>query len=804
MPITGRENEEQSAKLRAKLTTKVYGITEELDELLQVKDDIGFNFTASSGMQGTNGHGNISDIQIRNGRKKEGISSEVNKAMEEFGKKYVHTIPFNDRVRLVREFNFMLTQMPQLYTTLQALTQFIMSPDNYADEPLIQNIFIANNSAVTQSDIEQYLEDKGLYNLIKEGILGSLCMGYRYYEVIPLHDIANKLLDRVKNFNKMAAQNNIRGKIAQGQRMVQSNQLYTASEEVDKDLKEGITLYGEAGKETHIPGDIVKFYRESYASLNDRKGIQDVLYDAVNEALGIGTYSSSYKMYAENYSNLNYEDIPEANRANAIASIFFSDKPYSPNDRDEYALRMHHKLMGTKFNIDKLTKEDKTFIKTKYAESAEDESYKQALKELKKNSKSRRKQKVRDLTGCHVGPLDDEKLFPIIINKEVFGAYVIDTYQDYMLTKTFSANINNVLGSSKFSDQADYKDNPIVRRDIIDGLSNLITSHLDANFVTDNRRLLASIQKMLEENDMYQCQFRIRYIPREYLVPFNTEEAYNGLGKSKLLYARVPIIFWIYLNQNKMMTKLFYEKDKLAIKYRTTFAQSLYNDRTDAMEIFTNLFPLPSELLDFTRVYSAMGTIGRLLIPVDKNGNELFTVDRIEGQKYDNSNDDFMGELEKTIENILGFPLQSLNNAESKYDYATSIIAQDGRLTTMIRGLQQHYSPTASELATKIARYESGTDDVYVEIEFPEPKLLTKSISNDSLTKFQENIDNIIKLYYGEDKQGLPPEKEMFVRRELVSELYPAYDNSEILRKIEDKWKSHKNAFKDNLEDTEE
>jgi len=43
------------------------------------------------------------------------------------------------------------------------------------------------------------------------------------------------------------------------------------------------------------------------------------------------------------------------------------------------------------------------------------------------------------------------------------------------------------------------------------------------------------------------------------------------------------------------------------------------------------------------------------------------------------------------IENIIGFPLSSLNQAEKSYDYATSIIAQDGRLTQMITDLQAHY-----------------------------------------------------------------------------------------------------------------
>jgi len=247
-----------------------------------------------------------------------------------------------------------------------------------------------------------------------------------------------------------------------------------------------------------------------------------------------------------------------------------------------------------------------------------------------------------------------------------------------------------------------------------------------------------------------------------------------------------------------MMTKLFYEKDKLAIKYKTTFAQSLFNDREDAMEIFTDLFPLPSELTDFTRVHQSMATIGRLLIPVDKGGNELFSIERIEGQKYDTSNDDFMKQLEDIIENIIGFPLSSLNQAEKSYDYATSIIAQDGRLTQMITDLQAHYQPMASELATKIARYETGEDDIYVDITFPAPKLLTSNISNDNAQKFNETVNNMINMYYGEESE-IPSEKKLFIKREIVKELFPAYDHTDILEAIEEKWKAHKATFMDSL-----
>lgn len=786
---TNKVIEEQYEDLHSKLTSKVYGVTEELKELLNIDDDININL-GNSLNQGTSGHANLADLVVRSGKKKEDLSQAFTKMMEDMGQSYIHSIPFNDRIRLIREFNFMLTQMPQLFTTLSSMAHHIMSPDNYNNEPLEMDIYVGENSDITEGDIRSTLTEKNLYKLIKDSIRDSLCLGYRYLEVVPLAEVADKLVSRISKLQQkkkeMSGNNPMN--------MYSTSFLHNLNTKPSpKRDTEDLVLYGESGNVV-IPKDFVNMYRETYTSGDiGRNELSSMLYDAVNEVIGIGDYNKQVKMYSESYkkepSSQGFQEL--------LASHFFSESPYSIESRDAIAYKVHCKLMGCNEEEEGAS----SFYRTVYAE--DDESFKKALISLKKNKGKNRRTKIKDLTGCHVNILDDEKTYPIIVNKEEIGVYVIDTYQDIAFAKTFSVNINNVLGSSKFSDQADYKDNPLVRRDIINGLASLISKHLDANFVTDNRRTLAAIKELLDEKDLYNMQFRIRWIPRKHLVPFHAQDNNNGLGKSRLLYARIPIIFWIYLNQSKLLTKLFYEKDKLVIKYRTTFAQSLYNDRQDAMEIFTNLFPLPSELLDFTRVNACLGTIGRILIPVDKQGNELFQVDRIEGQKYDTSNDDYMGELEKTIELLLGFPMKSIYNAEDKYEYATSIIAQDGRLTQLITDMQVHYTPMATELATKIARYETGSDDVFVEIHFPSPKLLVKSISDESLAKFSENIDNNIKLYYGEDKNGLTPEKELFIKRELIKELYPSYDNTDLMTKIEEKWKAHKADFIQSL-NTEE
>ena len=126
MPLNRQENEEQYQKLRQKMTSKVYGITTDLNGLMDSSDDIGFNFGQGS-LESTAGQGNIIEARTRIRGKDTELENKFVETMEAMGKRYVHTIPYNERTRLIRESNYMLTQMPQLHNTFSNLTKFILS-----------------------------------------------------------------------------------------------------------------------------------------------------------------------------------------------------------------------------------------------------------------------------------------------------------------------------------------------------------------------------------------------------------------------------------------------------------------------------------------------------------------------------------------------------------------------------------------------------------------------------------------------------------------------------------------------------
>lgn len=762
----------QQNNLRNTLINRVYGVTGDLMDLTNVEDDVHM----SLGKPGTinSGEGNITDITGRNGRKIEALDNEIEEKMTAIGQNLVHNIPYNDRIRLNRELSYILTNMPQLKTTLTTLTEFIMCPDNYSQDSCTFDIFMGSaGKDVTISDVDAYLKDAKVEEHIKEGIEGALCLGYLYKAVVPYTYIANRLLSRLTD-----------PKSKSGKEVARKTN-------TPKMYGEGLRLMGVDGEDDVVIGGAeLDTYREMYKDDKTRAEMLRLLSESVNDVIFNNDIDNGLKLYGESVDNINPETL---NPFKVQACALFSESPYNIEDKSAVMFKMHNILMGKEDII-----VDPDIISTKklddiiqYAESAtdgKDENFEKALQSLKKQAKSKKKAKIGEMTGCHVYNLDNEKQFPIIVHKDVIGSYVIETYEDINMHKMVTTNINNVLGSSKFADVGDYRDNPLVRREVIRNLSDIITKHMDSNFVMDNRRILGSIEKILDEDSMQHCNFRVRFIPRKYLVPFNAKNANNGLGKSELINCRVPAMYWILLNQNMMMNKLFYEKDKIHIQYKTTANQDLYNDRMDAMEIYTNLLPLPSELMDLTKVHAGMSGISRLLSPIDNKGNELFRLDRIEGQKPDPTNKDNMDEIEKDIENILGFPLSSLN-ADSKYDFATAIVAQDGRLSTKVKNYQAHFKDAATELATKIARYETGSDDVYVAVSFQEPKTLPKTIGNENATKFSEEIDNILLVYYGEDVLNeMDPIQKSFIRRRLVSKLYPNIDHTDIMEGIEEEY----------------
>lgn len=771
--MPNKKDKSQQESLRNTLINRIYGVTGDMLDYTNVADDIHLQIGKPGTV--TAGEGNITDIVGRSGRRIEALDTEIEDKLTAVGQKLVHTIPYNDRIRLNRELAYILTNMPQLKTTLSTVTEFIMCPDNYSQESCMFNVFLGSASKdIVKSDVEAYLRDARVEDHIKEGVEGSLSLGYLYKAVIPYTNIAERLLARLTD-----------PKSASGREIAKKNK-------TPKMYGEGLKLMGtDSSKDIDISGAELTTYREMYNSDNTRCEMLRLLSESVNDIVVNGDISTGLKLYGE---SIKYQDKDEIDPLKVQACALFSESPYNLEDKSVIMFKMHNLLMGHDDIIVDPEVVPKSTLNSMvtYAESnkeGRDENFEKALSALKKQAKSKKKTKPNEMTGCHVYNLDNEKQFPVIIHKEVIGSYVIETYEDINMNKVVASNINNVLGSSKFADVGDYRDNPLVRKEVIRNLSDIITKHMDANFVVDNRRILGSIEKILDEDSMQHCNFRVRFIPRKYLVPFNAKNANNGLGKSELINCRVPAMYWILLNQNMMMNKLFYEKDKIHIQYRTTANQDLYNDRMDAMDIYTNLLPLPSELLDLTRTHASMSGISRLLSPIDNKGNELFRLDRIEGQKPDPTNKDNMEDIEKDIENILGFPLSTLNNANAKYDFATAIIAQDGRLATKIKNYQSHYKEAATELATKIARYETGSDDVFVDVVFQEPKSLPKSIGNENATKFSEEIDNIMLVYYGEDALNeMEPIKKSFIRRKLVKKLYPNIDHTDIMEDIEDEF----------------
>ena len=99
MPLNRQENEEQYLKLRDKTTSKVFGITTDIGKLMDSSDDIGFNFVQSS-IESTAGQGNIVEARARlRGRETE-LENQFVEVMENMGKRYVHSIPYNERARL--------------------------------------------------------------------------------------------------------------------------------------------------------------------------------------------------------------------------------------------------------------------------------------------------------------------------------------------------------------------------------------------------------------------------------------------------------------------------------------------------------------------------------------------------------------------------------------------------------------------------------------------------------------------------------------------------------------------------------
>lgn len=357
-----------------------------------------------------------------------------------------------------------------------------------------------------------------------------------------------------------------------------------------------------------------------------------------------------------------------------------------------------------------------------------------------------------NITGCHVDELENKRTIPVVINRELIGVYYIEN-EDFHSASDSAYNVSNVTNSGNIQDAHDRgrmggHGNLMKRKTIMRKVGKIIRRNLDKKFIKKNRKILDTVEAVLKEEQYYKDDMKIRFIPREYVTPFAINKDNEGLGRSQIHKVRIIAHLWVLLNYSNSMNKFFHEKDKMMIETKTGVSTDISSVAKRALKAVTDIYPLPSQLMDVTESYGRLADVGRVIVPVGRNGDKAFNIERLEGQPQED-NYDFKKELEQIATTLVGTPY-SLLDINSNTDYATNLISQDSREVQDSISFQLTLEKCYSEFLTKYVSMEKG-EEVEIKVSLPTPKGLSNGKENEVIRTIQEKVETVVRMRLGQD-----------------------------------------------------
>lgn len=391
-----------------------------------------------------------------------------------------------------------------------------------------------------------------------------------------------------------------------------------------------------------------------------------------------------------------------------------------------------------------------------------------------------------NLTGCHIDLLDNQRCIPVVINREVIGVYYIEN-KEYFSSEDAAFNISNMTGTGHVADTYDRErreGNIMRRKTIIKKVADIIDRNLNKRFIKKNRKILNTVESVLDENEYFRDDLKIRFIPRKYLVPFTVNKDNEGLGRSQVHRARIMAHLWILLNYSNAMNKFFHEKDKILIEAKSSVSTDISSMANRALKSVTDIYPLPNQLLDITETHGRLADVGRVIVPVSKNGNKAFEIDKVPGQEREQDYE-FKNELEQIATTLVGTPY-SLLDINSNTDYATNLLSQDKREVQKSISFQIQLEKPISEFFTKLVKYEKDID-AKIHAKLPTPKGLSEDKQNQVIRDLEDKIQTIVDNILGQDAD---PELRAHLQKELFKKETSAKIDWNQVEKIVDKFKA--------------
>ena len=355
--------------------------------------------------------------------------------------------------------------------------------------------------------------------------------------------------------------------------------------------------------------------------------------------------------------------------------------------------------------------------------------------------------------GCYIRLLDPKKVIPVKLLNYTIGYYYIN---DTDMTIT---GHNCKSQSFRFGSLIDQVANKTAnQRNIITNIAQSIVKSFDKKYLEDNQEFKELIINALQYNDMYKRKLHFQFIPADHMCRFSVNEDETGFGQSmlykSLFYAKLYLSLLVF----NMITHLTKSQDTLVTYVKTSGIDKNVANKTMsiARQMKSKQIGI-GDLMDYSSIYSKMGTGRDLYIPEGESGERGLSWDVIQGQDV-NMQNELMEQLKESFINGTGVPSVIMNYI-NEADFAKTLVMANAKQLRRVMMYQDCLNEDITYMYQKIMIYctDMDMDDILAfNFRFQRPKTLPNNNLVDIIGYGDQLLDFFEKSIFGQYTEETP------------------------------------------------
>jgi len=357
-----------------------------------------------------------------------------------------------------------------------------------------------------------------------------------------------------------------------------------------------------------------------------------------------------------------------------------------------------------------------------------------------------------DVKGCYIKLLDPKKVIPVKLMNYTIGYYYIhDTELDITNHHCkhghrFTNIIDNM--TNKTTDQ----------QNLIANIADAVVKSFNKQYLNDNIEFKELIINSLMYNDMYKKKLHYQFIPGDHICRFSVNEDENGNGQSmiykSLFYAKLYLSLLVF----NMITYLTKSQDTIVTYVKTSgIDKNMINKTMDVARQWKAKQIGIGDLMDYSSIYSKIGTGRDLFIPEGESGERGLSWDVIQGQDV-NMQDELMENLKQAFINGTGVPSVIMNYI-NEADFAKTLVMANAKHLRRVMLYQDNFSEDITHMYQKILCYCTDIemeDIANFRYTLQRPKTLPNNNLVDMLGYGDQILDFVEKSEFGQYAEETP------------------------------------------------